>query len=888
MAGIPKYTPQVGTPSGIVRGASTSVPTPARMDLSGFDSFIQNRQKANEEADLNDARASLAAEEPKAQLALATKFNEIQQAWTPDSKPIAEQMSTAIDEVRADAETRITNPKAREALTARANEFRTHYNLQGFAFEQGKRVDARVSTYEQGYQDAANLGSTDPMQLGRTLATLNGTVMADTQIPEAAKREFIEKQSQAAALQVAKVQAEVAPDRVVAYAGSLLGIKEPALSPTAAGSKDIMAEIVKRESGGRMYAAGGEVLRGPAIKTRDGGTIHAYGPYQLLESTAQSQAKQAGVPWNPELFHQHKTGDPIKDATAREYHDLLGQSYIQQQNEQFGGDPVLIAAAHNMGPEATKGWAEGRPYQTQSGKWWYPRAPKDMSAMPEETKHYIQGLGVEEKPVAPPPSTPFDPDDEAGLAYRLLDTDTLVQVRSMAMTNLSQRRQQENAALQVQRDLFKQRVQDIETAAKNGDVINIPSDGELTSFLGPADAALTKRRLMNYQAMGGTLKQLPGLTNDELAAVTRAPNPEGSDDRENRQFVRDSVATQATRLLAARKADPGQAAMDTSPQVKQAFSAWSEAAGAFYQAGPQATPEQFGAMASAQAGFVREAFAQQKQWGIQQPSLPKDVIAKMAEGFSVQMERDPAQAAAYLARLPDLLGNEDATAQVANKIGSLGWLAMDGVPGVTLAKLRAVQATPEGKRAELLPEGVKKADVDRAVRAAFDPLMSTLAYQSDAVTAERYRGAGVALTIEKLSRGGSPDEAASEAYSELFGERNAVNGSYRVDTGKYDPEAVDRGLSNVLSVYPATGLMVSPEPGFTLEESQQRKLRTVRRQAFWVNNAAGTGVYLMRPTGPVLNANGVPIVIPFDRAQNSAPPDNAPVNDTTYRQARGF
>lgn len=879
---IPQYTEQVRTPGSVVSGAEGSVPRAVNLDLSGFDQFRHQMQAKREEADLNNARAEIAAEEPRAQLAMASAFSDLQRTWTPGSRPMAEQMFDVIDTYRRDAETRITNPKARELFAERANEFKTHFGLQGFAFQQKAELDNRVTTYENGYADAANAASLNPAEFPRMIATLNASVMADTQMPEAAKAEFVRKQSAAAALSVAKAQADLNPELAASLTGSLLGITEPTIPAGSPAAGDIRGEIIKRESGGRMYGADGNVLRGPAIQTKDGATIHAYGPYQLLESTARDQAKAAGVPWDRDLFFRARTGDPVQDAKVREYHDLLGQAYIQTQDALFGGNPVLIAAAHNMGPEATKGWAAGRPYQTQSGKWWYPSKPMDMTAMPEETRKYVQGLGAVETPIAQTAGVRTDGEDAT--AYRLLDADQLLAVRGIAMSNLAERRRQESEALKVQGELFKQRIDDIEVAAKKGDPFEIPSDTELVTFLGPAQAALTKQRLANYQGMAAGLKQMPALSNDELSAIASAPDPEGTEDRENRQFVRDSMAEEAGRILAARQADPGQASLTSSNVVQDSYRAWGDAANAFYGAGAQATPEQFDAMARAQQTFVRTSFAQQRAWGITQPKLPKGVTEKMAEGFRVQMERDPAQAAAYLSRLPDLLGSDEAVAEVGNKIGALAWLAMDGVPGLTLAKLQTANATPIAKRMELLPDGTNKADVERAVRQSFDPLLSTLAYQNDTVTANRYREAGMALTIDRMSRGASLGEAAASAYAELFGDRNTVNGSYRIDTTRYNADTVTRGLDMAMANLAPESLLVQPEPGFSLAESQARKARIVQQVGYWVNNGAGTGVYLMHPNGPVMGADGKPIQVLFDDAARAKP---APVQETNWRMGYG-
>ena len=868
---IPHYEQQVGTPGNLIAGADASVPHVPVMDLSGFDRFRQIREAKERETNENNARASIAAEEPKLQLAMAQKFQEVTTAWKPGDKPIADQMFEFGDTYGTDLQTRLQDPRARELATARITEMKTHYGLQGFAWETKANVDARIGQYEAGAQDIGTLASMDPAQFGQSAALWKASIEADTQIPATMKPEFIRKHLSAAALTATKVQAELHPEDTAAITGALLGITEPTVSQRVAGG-DMYAAITKLESGGRMYGADGKVLRGPAIKTKDGGTIYAYGPYQMLESTAKAQAAKAGVEWKPELFFRDQTGDPMKDAEARQYHDLLGKSYIDAQAQEFGGNPVLIAAAHNMGPEAAKGWAEGRPYQTQSGKWWHPRGPMDMSALPEETRNYLAKLDVTE--AAPTAGgAPVDVNSEAATAFRMLDPESLLAVRGIAMSQLAEQQRQQAAAMKVQSDLFKQRVQDITTAAEHGDAFDMPSDTELQTFLGPADAALTKQRLLNYQQMAGGLKKLPLLTNAELEAQANAPDPEGTDDRENRQHVRDAMAKRASELLAARKADPGRAAMESSGVVQDTYAAFAKASAAFHGAGPNATPDQFAALVKAQGDYVRTSFAMQRTWGITQPRLPAADVEKIAESFRVGLERDPSSAAARLAALPDVFGSDEAVAQVANKIGPLGWLAMDGVPGLTLGKLAAARKIPEADRAKLLPASVKPADVQREVTVALQPLLTTLAAQNDAVTAARYRDAAVTLTMDRLSQqGGSAKEAAKAAYAELFGDRNAVNGTYRVDATRYDPKALDARLQYVRDTIDPARLQVTPEPGFTLAESQQRKARTVRQQAYWVNDESGHGVYLMHGTGPVRDTRGQPIRVSFDDAMKVKPP----------------
>lgn len=864
---IEQYEQQVATPGGKVAGAEGRVGGSFRLDLEGFGAGLEGIAQATQEAEANNARADLASREPAAQLAFTNELTRLQREWAPGMAPIAQQMGDYIGKYAEETAKQMPSAIGRELVSARADEMRLKYMLDGAAFQTKAETDHRVGIYGQTYADVSSLAARNPSQLGELLTPINATVMADSQLTTAERAEMVRKNSTDVANQVAKVMAESAPERVMGYTGTLLGIANPTLKISISDGGDVVAAIVKRESGGRMHDGAGNILRGPAITTRDGKTIHAYGKYQMLEDTARSTAAQLGVPWNRELFMRSRTGDPRLDAEAAQYHDLLGQAYIERQSAEFGGDPMLIAAAHNMGPAATKGWAAGRPYQTQSGKWWHPKGPKDMAALPEETRKYIQGLGtVDESPAVPG----VDPRSEEGLAFRLLDPQQLLAVRSAAESTLAAQQRERDAQLAMERDLFTQRVQDLETAAKHGEPITLPTDGELTTFFGPAKASLTKQRLLDYQQMAGALKALPGASNAELKAMAAMPNPEGAVDRENRQFVRDTLAERAQATLATRKADPGQAALDSSPTVRAAYADWQEAAGAFYAAGNQTTSEQFAAVNAAQKAYVDASFSQQRQWGILEPKLPADVVTQIADGFRVQVAQNPAMAAARFAALPAQLGSYDALQQVGTKTGPLGWFAMEQVPPQVLRTLQQASAMKPEEVASLLPGGIKPAEVKTAVSAAFAPLLTTFALpgpdgSGDNATATRYYNAGVALANQYLISGqaSSSKTAAAMAYQAIYADRETVVDGVRIPLS-LGPEQVSEGLRRRKINLPEADLFVAaPSPGLDTAETRERIARTVRERGRWVTNETGTGAYLMLAGKPVLDARGHPIAAAF-------------------------
>lgn len=870
MARINRYESQVDTPSGRVDAGSGAMNVPSfRLDFAGFQQGLDNLAKQREEAEINNARANLASLEPQAQLDFRNEYNRIKRTWAPGQAPIAEQISAYIEDYTGKVSQGF-DPRTQAAVRERANQLRTGYMLEGADSQTTIETDYRVGQYQGSYDNVAAFGMEAPEQFGLELAKLNSAVMEDSQLPIVERQRLVQQNSQNAAFSVAKVQAEASPEITLATTNAILGIREPVLKP----SGDITASIIRNESGGRMYADSGEILKGPAITTRDGKTVHAYGKYQLLESTAREQAAKLGIPWNPELFLRGKTGDAAKDAETAAYHDQLGNAYIADQQREFNGDPLAIAAAHNMGPEATRGWVAGRPYQTQSGKWWYPKGPKDMTAMPEETRNYISKLGtVEDAPLA-------DVSTEDAVALRLLSPEQVLSVRSAAQSRLAELNRQNEAKFAVDRTLFAQRVDDLEATAKAGDPIEIPSFDEMVTFLGPAQAILKTRQLAGYQQMASSLKSLPGLTNGELQAVANMPNPEGPEDRENRQFVRDTLSAKAKGILALRENDPGQAAVQTSDAVKTAYSAWQQSAQAFHQAGPQATPEQFEAVNQAQVNYINTSFAQQKQWGVIEPKLPNDVVTGLAKSFQVGVASGDPVAVMRMSNLPSQLGSYAAIKQVGDKAGDLGWFAMEGVAPNVINQLAQARAIKPEEANKLLPSNVKPADIRDAVNKSFGPLMSTFAMPgldmtSDVTSATRYLNGGITLATSYMASGqaSSASEAADMAYQTLYADRETVINGIRVPNN-FNAQEVSEGLRRRLGNLPPTSMYVrTPSPGLTLEETQSRVLRNVRMNGKWITNETGDGAYLMVAGKPALDSTGTPIQAKFAEAQNEQRPE---------------
>lgn len=863
---INQYEEQVGTPSGGIESRVDPLVIQQRgPDLSGFADYARRLGEEKERSDINNARAELSALEPEAQLAFQNEYNRIESTWAPGQPAIAKQMQDYIGAYTANVEGNLKNPKTAQLVRDRANELSTQYMLRGANKQLGIERDVRIGQYSKAYEDNSLLGATDPDGVGLALAKLNAMVMADDQIPLVQRQELIKNGANSVGMAVAKVQAEANPGKVMSVVGGLLGITQPQL---AVPQGDLVAAIAQRESGNRLYDAAGKILRGPAITQKDGSIVHAYGKYQMLESTAKAQAKAMGIPWNRDLFMREKTGNAELDQETAAYHDKLGQQHIADNMERFG-NPIVAAAAHNMGPAAAEGWAAGRPYQTQSGKWWHPKKPMDMAAMPEETRKYVAGIGdVKEVAVA----TPAETSSEYATAFRLLTPEQMLSVYGSAQSRMAEMARAQKEKQDIAKGFFRQEVDNLSTAAKAGDDFTMPSDDKF-ALLGPVEGALEKQRLSGLKVMAGQLNSQKNMGNAALQAMSQMPDPEGTEDRENRQLQTEALRSNAKAILASRAADPGLAASKNA-QVQEAAAAWQQASATVYQDVKQATPDMLAALNQAQGDYVTASFAVQRQWGVLDPKLPKAMADSIGEGFNRMLkDGNPMAAAARMQAFQQQVGgNYDAIEQVAKQTGDVGRFAMEGVPpGVLNTMYQAKQLKPDDLNQQL--GSTKPADVKLAVGNAFAPLLTSLNAagpdgSGDSATAARYVAAGELLAKTYLANGKatSPKEAAAMAYNDLYANRETVTRSGLRIPISYQADAVTNGLGRYVAKIKPTDLAIPTVTGFTAEETGARQLRAVRTSGRWVTDETGEGAYLMVGGKPVLGADNRPVRMTYRQA----------------------
>lgn len=143
--------------------------------------------------------------------------------------------------------------------------------------------------------------------------------------------------------------------------------------------------LTQQESGGRQVDKNGRVIT--SIKG-------ALGASQLMPDTAKYMAKKLGIPFDLERVK-----------TDRQYNEMLGKAYLQEQLKDFNYDVSKALAAYNAGPgkvreweAAAEKWNKANP--TQPRTWQQAMNYKEtIGYVANITKSFAAGGGV-----APPPT----------------------------------------------------------------------------------------------------------------------------------------------------------------------------------------------------------------------------------------------------------------------------------------------------------------------------------------------------------------------------------------------------------------------------------------------------------------------------------------------------
>jgi hypothetical protein len=461
------------------------------------------------------------------------------------------------------------------------------------------------------------------------------------------------------------------------------------------------------------------------------------------------------------------------------------------------------------------------------------------------------------------------------LTFGALAVPKVIELLSRADAEIARRENELEQRAMAGKITFAQKWQDTNTALQNGDPVPLPPRSEAALFYKTEELDIMYRQAETMQVMAGELKAMEGRPNADLAAVLAEPQPVGAANREATQAAWMARKQRAAQVMAARDADPGAYVLSTSPSVQSASEIYTDAAERA-AAGDEAAVQE---MPAALRDYISVSLGEQARLGIAKPALPKQFVSGIVDQFNSTIRENPQSAAANLQFLATMLdGMPETRNKIAQEVGVIGQFAMEGVAPQVVKRLYEASQVKEAQMKELLPTGVTWNQVVEGVNDAFAPL--TLALGTNVIDRDRYVQSAQTLAANYLATGKykSPKEAASAAYNELFADYNQVadTGSYYIPkNGSYDPAAVQAGLMQYVAELSGTDLLVEPS-GRPLEEARMAKARTVRNQAFWLNNADDTGVILNAPGGiTVKDENGRPIEVKFSDAQLIRPQTSA-------------
>jgi hypothetical protein len=415
-------------------------------------------------------------------------------------------------------------------------------------------------------------------------------------------------------------------------------------------------------------------------------------------------------------------------------------------------------------------------------------------------------------------------------------------------------RTQANQGLTQQREALRYRVTDAIAMYENGVVPpSAPSNDEILATFGQDHGARIVHQVAQAQQFGQDVQEVTKLPASEQMALLakRAPVPgDGYEFDVKRQA---QLAQAIDRVQKQREQDPAAFVLQNSPQVMDAYRAMANAK----------TPEERPAATQA---YAASALAEQGRLEVTDPKiLPKNYVDQVSKKFYAP----EADAGSVMRGMVNDWGRFWPT------VGKQ--LAKHIPPGAVVLGLgvqpEAEQLITEALR--LKPEQLKQGfkdpaelkDLQERVRAQFEPLQKTLAYQGGGQeTYDNYADTADSLAIMLMHRGMKPKEAASKAFDSMVGFKYEFEGEWRVPKsalgGTTTVPAIRSGATMARYDIAEKGdLAVPATPGAVRGEDAAKQWRnTVQDNGFWVTSPGDGGLSLWVKSGlgaqPVLDARG--------------------------------
>jgi hypothetical protein len=335
-------------------------------------------------------------------------------AVAPDFERVSSELAGSLKSERARQAFTEHAYNVRESVLNRVNNYAVNENDQYVAAE----FKASLVNNAEGAAQAALDGRWDDQaRLVRDgLRTINAQAVVAGQSPEVTHTQTDAFLSSVHATAINGLLARGETDRAMAYfnanaedisasaAGDLMAKMKPLLEAKAAYDfvDGVQSGNVTAESTGahltldQLWPAQTH-QESPTGQYKDGRLVvspkGAVGGAQVMPDTGPVAAKMAGVPWDAELFNYQPSKanpDPVMEAKAAAYNDLLGKSYMQAQLITFGSAPLALAA-YNAGPGRVFAWlkqyGDPRKGEITTAEW--------VAKIPvSETRNYVQTISA--------------------------------------------------------------------------------------------------------------------------------------------------------------------------------------------------------------------------------------------------------------------------------------------------------------------------------------------------------------------------------------------------------------------------------------------------------------------------------------------------------------
>ena len=839
MAGELRITPyqrQAGTPSARVSDGNYRVPdqsAPFRaLEQAGgaiMDTAMRESARRDEldlmqyEQALSQADTAILIGDGEAPGALKTQGVQAQDVTKNTLGLLDEKAKSLQPELR----TAQGRAKAQQMATVRRQD--AEKRLTAHEFDQGRVADVQVTEASLAqYRNEAIANVNDPVMVDAAIARSDGAIAAHGrrmgEAPELTAQKIAENgssmlkdvissqltQDPTAALATYKAQANrllgsdaldveramqpyVLDVQSRAIGDSLYGGAEPAV---AVGSASVYDAIALTESGGRQFDDAGRPIRGPV--TSNG--ARAVGQFQIMPATGPEAARLAGEVW-----------DANRLANDADYNARLGRAYLDAQIKRFKGNIPVVAAAYNMGPVAAEKWAAGVPYQTQSGKWWNPKAPMDLSAMPTETREYIGKVtkrmgGSASTGQAPAPTTSEGIAAREVAAIRRADQIQDPRLRQDAITRIgflaAQDRklvQERERAMEVNKAEFKNNYNNV--IAKLGDGVDVPvverpTQEQLVAMYG-AEGDRMYREMNTYSRAAPAVSQLKTATVQEAGDILAKfrPNPKSDNYAFESKFYEGLVGT-FTEQQKQRNADPAQFLLSNSKAVSEQYAGVVAGQAELLEAKtPQEQQVAAANMTKRGQAFTDVMMAEQDRLGVpyaQRKLLPTQAVAEINGQFDKMVaEGDVAGASNLIRNTVGKFGDGAAVAigQLGEKAGPVLRMTLEGIDPRTTETFIAANATGEKVLKESIGNDAWN-QMGKAVRTQLAALDATGTSEYPA-----YLDMTTKVAAMKVRAGMTPEQAAQQAAAETINGRYLFAGtsgkvSYRV------PLATPQGKSD--------------------------------------------------------------------------------------------